>query len=38
MNYARITPLPIMPLSDLLRFFLPNPLIRKPINGNNGTK
>jgi hypothetical protein len=38
MNEARITPLPIIPVTDLDKYFLPNPMTRKPINGNSGTK
>jgi hypothetical protein len=30
-------PLPIMPVNGLDKYFLPNPMIRKPINGKKGT-
>jgi hypothetical protein len=28
----------MIPVSDLLKKFLPNPLIRKPIKGSSGTQ
>jgi hypothetical protein len=34
----KITALPMRPESDFDKWFLPNPLIRKPKSGNNGTK
>jgi hypothetical protein len=37
-NEARITPFPIIPVSDFDKYLLPKPMIKKPINGNNGTK
>jgi hypothetical protein len=33
---ARITPLPMTPIKDLDRLFLPRPLIKKPSKGNKG--
>jgi hypothetical protein len=35
---ARITPLPMMPVMDLDKALRPSPLIKKPINGNSGTR
>ena len=37
-NEARMAPLPMMLINDLDNDFRPNPLIRKPSRGNNGTK
>ncbi len=36
-NAATTLPLPTMPVSGLDKYLLPNPLIRKPNNGKNGT-
>jgi hypothetical protein len=38
MKAANITPLPIILTNDFDSLFLPKPLIKKPSNGNNGTK
>jgi hypothetical protein len=35
---ARITPHPIIPVNDFDKYFLPNPMTRKPINGKSGIK
>ena len=37
-NEGKFAPLPMMPVSVLDKDFRPRPLIRKPINGNNGIK
>jgi hypothetical protein len=37
-NDASTVPHPIIPISDFDKFFLNNPLIKNPINGNKGTK
>jgi len=38
MNDANIAPLPITAIKDLDKLLRNKPLIRKPINGNKGTK
>jgi hypothetical protein len=35
---ANKTPQPITLIRDLDKYFLPSPLMRKPINGNRGIK
>jgi hypothetical protein len=35
---ANTVPLPIIPTTDFGKYFRPNPLIKKPMNGRRGIK
>jgi hypothetical protein len=37
-NEKRIRPLPMIPVNNLDKYLLPNPMIRNPTKGNSGTR